>query len=407
MRRIASFFAPLAISSFFLCSTRVSADDPDPIDLLKQADEAARTAIEVAYQAKVTVEGRPDARGAVIEGSILAKANAGSQLPKLKIEGSVKSPDGNARRFHVITDGEGVLSLDHEAKTATRGKLPEAQALVGLALALWMVEYFHATPFGDEIGSDLTRYEGTKEVNGVECDVVYVVYAQKQGRSRWYFGRRDHLPRRVDRFLETEGEAARVLSLSDVNPKPGLDAAAFALKTPAGYEEKEYKAPQRQPRPELLAAGTTAPSWSLKTPDGSTVSLDYLRGKVVVLDFWATWCGPCRQAMPGIQKLHQKLHGKPVAIYGVNCWERGDPAAFMKSNNYTYGLLLGGDKVAEEYRVSGIPTFYIIGPDGKVVHAASGFRPDLEAALETIIADALPAKAEGETPAGAPRRVRI
>ncbi len=60
----------------------------------------------------------------------------------------------------------------------------------------------------------------------------------------------------------------------------------------------------------------------MKDPAGKSVSLKSLRGKIVLLDFWATWCGPCRMAMPGLQKLHDRYKDKPVAIYGVNCRER-------------------------------------------------------------------------------------
>src|SRR5262249_7371157 len=105
------------------------------------------------------------------------------------------------------------------------------------------------------------------------------------------------------------------------------------------------------------------------------------------LDFWATWCGPCRAAMPGVQALHEKYKDKGVSVFGLNCWESGDAPGYMKEQKYTYGLLLNADEVAGKYGVSGIPTIYVIGRDGKVVYQSVGFEG--EEALEAAVKKAL------------------
>ena len=139
----------------------------------------------------------------------------------------------------------------------------------------------------------------------------------------------------------------------------------------------------------MLKIGTSAPDFALKTPGGEKVSLAGLRGNVVVLDFWATWCGPCKMAMPGVQRLHEKFAGKPVRIFGVNCWERdGDPVQFMKDKKYTYGLLLEGDDVAEKFKVRAIPTFYVIDRAGKIAYAGF-YKPGHEDELTAVIEKAL------------------
>ncbi len=119
--------------------------------------------------------------------------------------------------------------------------------------------------------------------------------------------------------------------------------------------------------------------------------LEDYRGKVVVMDFWATWCGPCKLAMPGLQKLHEKYKDRDVVVLGMNCWERGDPVGYMRSNNFTYGLVTGADNFATQYGVRGIPTFVVIGVDGSKIHQASGFSAENEHALEQAIADHLSA----------------
>jgi len=375
-------FATVAALAFFVSSSAGLGADPDPIEILKKADTATKAVKAVSYTAEVYLEGTIQANFPKIQGTVRAQEIPGQTIHKMSIEATRLD-----QRLRVTTDGKEIISLNTTRKVAIKGKLPVAARLMGIAGALWMQEFLHPTPFSDELNGESAKHEGIKEIGGVQCDVIYVVYAGGQSRSRWYFGREDHLPRRVDRILQ-DGKSARVLAVTSLQADPKFDPAAFAPTIPEGYEVEEFRGPP--PRPELLAVGGEAPNWTLKTPDGTAVSLKSLRGKVVVLDFWATWCGPCKMAMPGIQKLHEKFEGKPVAVFGVNCWERGDPAAFMKESKYTYGLLLKGDDVAKEYRVSGIPTFYVIGPDGKIFHRASGFNPALEQTLGKIIQDALP-----------------
>ncbi len=120
------------------------------------------------------------------------------------------------------------------------------------------------------------------------------------------------------------------------------------------------------------------------TPDGEMVSLEELRGRVVVMDFWATWCGPCRVVMPSLQELHE-THGDRVTVVGINVWESGDPAAFMEENGYTYTMVLNGDEVASEYMVESIPTFYVIAPDGTVAFHAVGADPANDEALRETV----------------------
>src|SRR5215216_2507820 len=85
----------------------------------------------------------------------------------------------------------------------------------------------------------------------------------------------------------------------------------------------------------LLAVGDAAPDWKLTDPRGRAHTLAEYRGKVVVLDFWATWCGPCTRVMPRLEKLHRKYGAQGLVVFGINSFETGDPAAMMKKKGYT------------------------------------------------------------------------
>jgi len=122
----------------------------------------------------------------------------------------------------------------------------------------------------------------------------------------------------------------------------------------------------------LLAIGELAPDWKLTDREGIVHCLSENYGRVVVMDFWATWCGPCIQVMPRMQKLHEKYKNKGVLVFGVNAWETGDPIALVNKKHFTYGLLLKGEQIAKLYGVTILPTIYIIGPDGRVIYRHEG-----------------------------------
>ena len=122
----------------------------------------------------------------------------------------------------------------------------------------------------------------------------------------------------------------------------------------------------------LLAAGDPAPEWKLADPAGKTHALADYRGRVVVLDFWATWCGPCAKVMPRLEKLQKKYGGRGLVVFGVNSFETGDPVALMKKKNLTYTLLLKGEELSESYRVASLPVVYVIGADGRVLYSHAG-----------------------------------
>ncbi len=173
-----------------------------------------------------------------------------------------------------------------------------------------------------------------------------------------------------------------------------IDALASIVQIQAAAAAG-FKSPERldpTPKPEV---GHKAPDFALKTPQGQTVSLDSLRGKVAVLQFWAPWCGFCKKAMPEIQKLHETLKDDPrVAIYAIVGRERGksDPIEVAKAKGCTYDLLLHGAATASLYQVKGYPTLFIVGPDGKIIHKERGAKPKQGTRLVPIIKKALQQK---------------
>jgi peroxiredoxin len=124
--------------------------------------------------------------------------------------------------------------------------------------------------------------------------------------------------------------------------------------------------------------GKPAPAFTLKGVDGQTVSLADLKGKVVVIDMWATWCPPCRASLPHLDKLYEETKDKGVAVFAVNVQEeKDDVQSFIKTTNLKTPVLLDADgHVSEIYKASGIPQTMVIGKDGVVRKVIRGFEGD-------------------------------
>lgn len=122
--------------------------------------------------------------------------------------------------------------------------------------------------------------------------------------------------------------------------------------------------------PSGLKVGQAAPDFKLQTLDGDEVSLSDLLGEKVILNFWATWCPPCREEMPEMEKFHQEF-GEEVHVLAVNTTgsetKKDAVPEFVREGGYTFPILLDKDlQVTNDYQAISIPTTYFIGTDGVI-----------------------------------------
>jgi thiol-disulfide isomerase/thioredoxin len=275
--------------------------------------------------------------------------------------------------FTVWSDGDLVQVRDTAAKTVWTNAMHRAGTLLLAKYLHGVVDaYASATRFDDTLVYD-PKLAGTAVVGGRPMDVVSIEWPG--GGWRWYFDRDDHLLRRQERITKELTEAidyTNVRKLTKTIRRP---------QARRGFATKQFTVGGPEPG--------DAPSFSVRTLDGKTISSETLRGRVAVVDFWATWCGPCRPAMKALQKLHEE--SRAVAVVGLRWNDHGDASAFAKTHGITYPLADSGD-AAKAFAVEkyGVPVLFVIGKDGRVIDYVVGYngtKTDLW--LEKTISNAL------------------
>jgi len=155
------------------------------------------------------------------------------------------------------------------------------------------------------------------------------------------------------------------------------------------------KATEQERRTDALSdrMDTPAPDFTARTFDGKEVKLSDLRGQVVVLDFWATWCGPCKMTIPRLKALHKS--GVKATMVSVDVWERVPDehrpeyvGGFATKEGMTWNVWLGPNSAADAFKVRGIPTFIVIDKQGVIRYEVIGYVAFLDETLGWMVEDA-------------------
>ena len=341
---------------------------------------------------------------------------SGKTLSAVSVDVTIQKPDKikvvttspqNKRPDLYVRDGKNEYQYDGQTNTYRADVLPangKSEAGVNsVTLADFLLAGGHFAP----PGKGITRTPSTDIVNGRRMNTWTDTQAVGEGaetakvNGRTWVDAKTHLPYRVQLIIVRAGGSSTFtvmdLTFSAWKFDKPIPAARLAWTPPAG-------AVLTKPI-ELLAVGTPAPDFTAIAPDGHKVHLSDYKGKTVVLDFWATWCGPCQKSMPNLEKVYQQVKDKDVVVLGVCVLDGEVPYhkwLTAQGRAYTFQTAYdpagpGKNSIASSlYKVSSIPTQYVIDKDGKIAAVYEGYYKDdtrLEKALTAQgVAVALPAK---------------
>ena len=179
-----------------------------------------------------------------------------------------------------------------------------------------------------------------------------------------------------------------------------MDKLPTAIAFDASSRERVDSPDKLQPQP--IVVGEMAPEFTLSTLGGDEVTLASLKGQIVVLDFWATWCGPCKRGLPELQKVAEWAAAEkmPVKIFAVNVWERGTVdvktkgvETYWNAQKFSFPTLMDlDDNLVGQYGLNSIPATYIIGRDGRIIGFHGGFVPGMADMLKKELTEAVEQK---------------
>jgi thiol-disulfide isomerase/thioredoxin len=160
-----------------------------------------------------------------------------------------------------------------------------------------------------------------------------------------------------------------------------LSVSSIFILPRCGKEEKEPSFP-------------SAPDFTLKTLEGGEIALSRLRGKVILLDFWATWCRPCRESIPHLIQLHKTYQKNGLEVIGMNV-DRGNMDTvrhFMKSMEIPYPIAVAPENMERSYGVTGLPTTILIDKQGKIREKIVGFTSKIGKQMTAKVVDLISEK---------------
>jgi len=305
--------------------------------------------------------------------------------------------------IELISNGTNTWSTETKSKiysesTASTGFSDSPE--LNLLLAGTPGEFFFSllSPDPEETflsGIDRVSSNGAVEVDGTTYDsftlhteptedlpsAMEIQITVEQGEKPWVHRARMPLPKDLTGGLDVtlEFQASKWKAVDAALPEFTYTPAADQTKVDDLFaalmdSAAETAAPSEEQAMSMV--GKPAPTFELKDTEGVTVSLESLKGKTVILDFFATWCGPCRQGMPVLMDIAERRAEEGVVLYAIDLDEPADKIkSFLEKQGWTLNVLMTGDsKVADEYMVGGIPHTVIVAPNGSLQFVEIGFR---------------------------------
>ena len=396
----------VAIASMLLLTLTLSAQElPDAATIAKQVQEAAKQRKSIEYvkelTGEVTLDGKPVTEVNASGRRIQVQSSVGKQTVAIQNPGKARIDLQLGGGSILVSDGE--LTWTYRPSTRTYTRIAAAQTPDGVAANLAVLDVLGF--FADSRTTKTTRQE-TITIEGTAYDCWVLTSSVKIPTQASMGGQLSDgvMTSWIDKKLLVEVQEEIAYTVT-VPPAPGAEPVAyksrilqvmhglkvdqpvatalFAFAPPADAREQPVMSAGNR----VDLTGKDAPSFRGLSLDGKAYSLDGLKGKAVLLDFWATWCGPCIRSMPTVEKLHEEYRAQGLVVLAVDVGEtRETVEKFLKTRNLPYPVIMGDEAgIPAAYGISAFPTFVMIGTDGKVAAHQIGFN---EPALTSIISKA-------------------
>lgn len=377
--------AALAVVASFSALAQVPLQDPKLRlqTAMKNAAELQSLGFTASFKSVVTVNG--NTKEGSLKGEMLLRGQKDlSCLFTAEKEEIRLVSDGATHCLYVI----GGKTYEKSEDPMPRPQLMAVitRGILGAA-GTWLADFVHDSKSLLDASENVER-KGDQKIGDADCEGYLLAYPGFDVTA-WLTQSDPPVLRRAEVNLEKSakdqmrdgGPVSANVQVDVTDWKPNVESrdSQFIFTAPDGVEMAK---PETESEASSLE-GKPAEEFELPLLDGGVVKLSALKGKTVVLDFWATWCGPCRRAMPMVEKVTRALADKGVVLYAVNQGEEAEAVKkYLKSENLNPKVALDKDsKVGQAYGARSIPTIVLVGPDGVVRKVFMGVSPQFEEEL--------------------------
>lgn len=302
--------------------------------------------------------------------------------------------------FYKFYDGAKIYKVDGKKKEVTTYDVKhkhESWAMTGNTFYRVVWPYFlepgKLKEYADT-ANKLKRLADTS-IDGRDCYAISIKFPDEDEMSkhkRWiYIDKKSYMPVFTKRKIMFQGNYQYDEFLARSYTFNKVAATRFSSKQiPKSYKTTAYERKEIKP----LADGTKVPPITGKRYGNMSDKTLNFEGKVTVLDFWYSTCGPCIKAIPEMEKLKEKYAGTDVRVYGINAFDADSASLkrmpkFLEHNPIDYPIILVDKSVPKSYQVEAWPTMYIIDKSGKVAYSTIGYSDKLYSEMSSVIDELL------------------